>query len=225
MIPSSFHQRGGGVSAGRLIAQRISRRGTLLVSKSSALSNALVRAASTTADNSSSIPTPSSSSPQPSSSSTLKAPLQPKKQKHHQRHQRTDYRNYSLRENDDKHYWHPYQEQGPLHPIEGGKAKQPKHTPKPWQAEHNVDIQRVTQTAIIHDLTQQQTKTIEQVVPWFLDNMPVRFCSVFILCAFFLFWQRFFVLWVLRKHFFCWFSCLINCVLSGDFIPSIFLST
>jgi hypothetical protein len=41
-----------------------------------------------------------------------------------------------------------------------------------WQAQHNIDIQRVTQTAIIHELTQQQTKTIESVVPWFLKNMP-----------------------------------------------------
>ena len=41
-----------------------------------------------------------------------------------------------------------------------------------WQALHNVDIQRVTQTAMIHELTQQQTRSIEQVVPWFLNTMP-----------------------------------------------------
>jgi len=41
-----------------------------------------------------------------------------------------------------------------------------------WQAEENIDIQRVTQKAIIHELTQQQTRTIESVVPWFLDTMP-----------------------------------------------------
>ena len=41
-----------------------------------------------------------------------------------------------------------------------------------WQAEHNIDIQRVTQTAIIHELTQQQVHTIETTVPWFLQNMP-----------------------------------------------------
>jgi len=42
-----------------------------------------------------------------------------------------------------------------------------------WQAEDNIDIQRVTQKAIVHELTQQQTKTIEEVVPWFLNTMPV----------------------------------------------------
>jgi len=41
-----------------------------------------------------------------------------------------------------------------------------------WQAESHHDIQRVTRNAIIHELTQAQTKTIERVVPWFLENMP-----------------------------------------------------
>jgi glutamate dehydrogenase len=41
-----------------------------------------------------------------------------------------------------------------------------------WQAEANIDVQRVTQNAMIYELTQEQTKTIEQVVPWFLANMP-----------------------------------------------------
>lgn len=44
-----------------------------------------------------------------------------------------------------------------------------------WQAEHNIDIQRVTQTAIIHELTQQQVHTIETTVPWFLSNMPASY--------------------------------------------------
>mmetsp|Transcript_31975 Transcript_31975/g.72428 ORF Transcript_31975/g.72428 Transcript_31975/m.72428 type:complete len:1082 (-) Transcript_31975:111-3356(-) len=44
-----------------------------------------------------------------------------------------------------------------------------------WQALHNVDIQRVTQTAMIHELTQQQTRSIEQVVPWFLNTMPAPY--------------------------------------------------
>jgi len=43
-----------------------------------------------------------------------------------------------------------------------------------WQAEDNEDIQRVTQKAIIHELMQRQSQTIESVVPWFLENMPVR---------------------------------------------------
>ena len=44
--------------------------------------------------------------------------------------------------------------------------------PKQWQAEENSEIQRVTKLAIIHQLTKQQTATIESVVPWFLNNMP-----------------------------------------------------
>ena len=67
---------------------------------------------------------------------------------------------------------------------------------KTWQPEEDVDIQRVTQTAIvssififtlsstlnikmfqIHELTQQQSRTIEEVVPWFLDIMPVSMIS------------------------------------------------
>lgn len=44
-----------------------------------------------------------------------------------------------------------------------------------WQASHNIDIQRVTQTAMIHELTQQQTRSIEKVVPWFLDTMPAPY--------------------------------------------------
>jgi glutamate dehydrogenase len=44
-----------------------------------------------------------------------------------------------------------------------------------WQAEDNEDIQRVTQKAIIHELTQRQSKTIESVVPWFLENMPASY--------------------------------------------------
>jgi len=44
-----------------------------------------------------------------------------------------------------------------------------------WQAEENEDIQRVTQKAIIHELTQRQSQTIESVVPWFLENMPASY--------------------------------------------------
>ncbi|KAL9191366.1 hypothetical protein ACHAXT_001072 [Thalassiosira profunda] len=44
-----------------------------------------------------------------------------------------------------------------------------------WQASHNIDIQRVTQTAMIHELTQQQTRSIEKVVPWFLNTMPAPY--------------------------------------------------
>ena len=34
---------------------------------------------------------------------------------------------------------------------------------------------RVTQTAMIHELTQQQTRSIEKVVPWFLNTMPAPY--------------------------------------------------
>ena len=44
-----------------------------------------------------------------------------------------------------------------------------------WQASQNIDIQRVTQTAMIHELTQQQTRSIEKVVPWFLNTMPAPY--------------------------------------------------
>lgn len=44
--------------------------------------------------------------------------------------------------------------------------------PRPWQAAHDADVQRVTQKAMIYELIHQQTRTIEEVVPWFLENMP-----------------------------------------------------
>ena len=48
----------------------------------------------------------------------------------------------------------------------------PAASSKAWQAEGALDIQRVTQQAMIHELIQQQTDTIQKVVPWFLQNMP-----------------------------------------------------
>lgn len=48
-------------------------------------------------------------------------------------------------------------------------------TAKPWQAEGAIDIQRVTQQAMIHELVQQQTDTIQKVVPWFFQNMPTPY--------------------------------------------------
>lgn len=54
-----------------------------------------------------------------------------------------------------------------------GASQPPTRSDKTaWQPELNIDIQRVTQTAIIHELTQQQVSTIEKTVPWFLDVMP-----------------------------------------------------
>jgi len=44
-----------------------------------------------------------------------------------------------------------------------------------WQAERNADVQRVTQNAMIYELTQQQASTIQNVVPWFLKNMPASY--------------------------------------------------
>jgi hypothetical protein len=46
---------------------------------------------------------------------------------------------------------------------------------KAWQAEGSLDIQRVTQKAMIHELISQQTNTITTIVPWFLDNMPASY--------------------------------------------------
>jgi hypothetical protein len=66
------------------------------------------------------------------------------------------------------------------HPIHRTHSTQPKSEdsreyPRSWQASHNLDIQRVTQTAMIHELTQQQTRSIEKVVPWFLETMPAQY--------------------------------------------------
>jgi len=60
------------------------------------------------------------------------------------------------------------------------RSNSPNSSPNPadfrsWQAAHNIDIQRVTQTAMIHELTQQQTRSIEKVVPWFLQTMPAPY--------------------------------------------------
>lgn len=41
-----------------------------------------------------------------------------------------------------------------------------------WQAADNADVQRVTVKAMIYELIHQQTATIEQTVPWFLEKMP-----------------------------------------------------
>ena len=38
-----------------------------------------------------------------------------------------------------------------------------------------VDVQNVTRKAYIYELIHQQTKTIEDTVPWFLDNMPASY--------------------------------------------------
>jgi hypothetical protein len=53
-----------------------------------------------------------------------------------------------------------------------GETPLPSSRVTPWQAEHNHDIQSVTQKALIYELTQQQSRTIEDIVPWFLGNMP-----------------------------------------------------
>jgi len=44
-----------------------------------------------------------------------------------------------------------------------------------WQAASHFDVQRVTQKAIIYEMIHRQTKTIESVVPWFLENMPASY--------------------------------------------------
>lgn len=54
----------------------------------------------------------------------------------------------------------------------GEDLQMPPRSATSWQAEDNIEVQRVTQNALIYELTRQQTQTIEDVVPWFLDNMP-----------------------------------------------------
>lgn len=56
----------------------------------------------------------------------------------------------------------------------GGSWKEPGQK-MAWQADQDSDIQRVTTLATIHELTQQQSKSIEKVVPWFLKNMPASY--------------------------------------------------
>ena len=57
----------------------------------------------------------------------------------------------------------------------GARGLHQEGAAKPWQAEGAFDIQRVTQQAMVHELVQQQTNTIEAVVPWFLGNMPASY--------------------------------------------------
>ena len=56
----------------------------------------------------------------------------------------------------------------------GGSWKEPGQK-MAWQADEDSDIQRVTTLATIHELTKQQTRSIESVVPWFLKNMPASY--------------------------------------------------
>jgi len=55
-------------------------------------------------------------------------------------------------------------------PLRGSSKAQDQK--QPWQAMNNIDIQRVTQQAMLRELTMQQSLTLEAVVPWFLENMP-----------------------------------------------------
>jgi hypothetical protein len=56
----------------------------------------------------------------------------------------------------------------------GGSWKEPGEK-MAWQADEDSDIQRVTTLATIHELTRQQSRSIETVVPWFLKNMPASY--------------------------------------------------
>lgn len=56
----------------------------------------------------------------------------------------------------------------------GGSWKEPGQK-RAWQADQDTDIQRVTVLATIHELTQQQVRTIEKIVPWFLQSMPASY--------------------------------------------------
>jgi hypothetical protein len=56
----------------------------------------------------------------------------------------------------------------------GGEPK-PFAAPTAWQAEHNVDSAQATLNSTIFELTRNQTKTIEEVVPWFFTQMPASY--------------------------------------------------
>jgi hypothetical protein len=53
----------------------------------------------------------------------------------------------------------------------GGSYREPGKQ-QAWQPESAEEIQRVTAAAMVHELIQQQSQTLEKVVPWFLSNMP-----------------------------------------------------
>jgi hypothetical protein len=72
---------------------------------------------------------------------------------------------------DESHLHHPHRALS-TQPVSSSNSD---HQSRSWQASHNIDIQRVTQTAMIHELTQQQTRSIEKVVPWFLNTMPAQY--------------------------------------------------
>ncbi|KAL3826581.1 hypothetical protein ACHAXA_010506 [Cyclostephanos tholiformis] len=72
---------------------------------------------------------------------------------------------------DESHLHHPHRSLS-TQPVASANSD---HQSRSWQASHNIDIQRVTQTAMIHELTQQQTRSIEKVVPWFLNTMPAQY--------------------------------------------------
>ena len=54
------------------------------------------------------------------------------------------------------------------------KTVAPQST-KSWQAKSDDEVQRVTITAMIHELTIAQTSTIAKTVPWFLKSMPADY--------------------------------------------------
>ena len=46
---------------------------------------------------------------------------------------------------------------------------------KSWQAKTDEEVQRVTTTAMIHELTTAHTNAIASTVPWFLKTMPASY--------------------------------------------------
>jgi hypothetical protein len=48
----------------------------------------------------------------------------------------------------------------------GELPPRPSQPAAAWQAADNVDVQRVTQKAIVYELTQESSRMLETVVPW-----------------------------------------------------------
>jgi hypothetical protein len=44
---------------------------------------------------------------------------------------------------------------------------------KHWVPTEAKDVQKLTESALIHDISLHQMETVREVVPWFLNSMPV----------------------------------------------------
>lgn len=48
---------------------------------------------------------------------------------------------------------------------------------KTWSSSDPEKLQKMTEQALIHDISLHQLETVKEVVPWFLKSMPVSLLS------------------------------------------------